>query len=543
MRTLIYLFFSLICHIGSGAVLDQNIKVHNKLEISYNSSRIYENPIYDVQRFEVTFISPSGRIRKVNGFWDGGDLWKVRFIPDEIGGWKWRTICSDNANAGLHEQTGNFECIENDSVLDLYKKGGIKHLPGRYFLTYGDGTPFFWQSCTAWNGALLSTRSDWDYYLENRRALHYNAIQFVTTQWRGGAGNAEGEVAFTGSGRIEVNPEFFKKLDKKVDRINEQGLVAVPVILWALPFGSGRELSPGYHLPVDEAVKLSSYIVARYQGNHVVWFLGGDGSYYDEFFARWQTIGDRVFNDIDHAPVTLHPHGRSFVGDLYAGSEWYSIMGYQSSHSFGERTVDWINEGPVAAQWSKYKGMPWINLEPLYENIHDNQTSEHVRNAIWWSILAAPVAGVTYGANGIWSWLAKDGDDLLNHRRAPWTVSWKNSLDLPVSRQMQYVFDFFARLEWWEIFPLGHLLIEQPGAAHYDRFVSLSGRQDGSVLIAYVPSGAYLHCRNAFGKSYRASWYDPTTGQYARIEGDFGKASIRLTNSSVYGLVLLLEAN
>lgn len=44
-------------------------------------------------------------------------------------------------------------------------------------------------------------------------------------------------------GRFEAakgafRPSFFQRLDRKVDRINEHGLVAAPVLLWALPTGS-----------------------------------------------------------------------------------------------------------------------------------------------------------------------------------------------------------------------------------------------------------------------------------------------------------------
>ena len=38
---------------------------------------------------------------------------------------------------------------------------------GRY-LAHADSTPFFWLGDTAWNGALLSSKSDWEIYLNDR---------------------------------------------------------------------------------------------------------------------------------------------------------------------------------------------------------------------------------------------------------------------------------------------------------------------------------------------------------------------------------------
>ena len=40
-----------------------------------------------------------------------------------------------------------------------------------------------------------------------------------------------------------------------------------------------------------------------------------------------------------------------------------------------------------------------------------------MRNASYWSILATPTAGITYGANGIWPWL-REGEEILNHGRS-----------------------------------------------------------------------------------------------------------------------------
>ena len=162
--------------------------------------------------------------------------------------------------------------------------------------------------------------------MNHRKAHHYNTIQLVTTQWRGGSTNAEGKVAFTGSGRITLDPTFFERIDLKIEEANKMGLVVSPVILWALPFGEGSEFSPGYYLPIKEAVLLAKYIVARYQGNHVLWTLGGDGKYYGDLEERWKSIGSQVFGEGKHLGlVTLHPHGLSWIGDLYEDQEWYHL--------------------------------------------------------------------------------------------------------------------------------------------------------------------------------------------------------------------------
>jgi len=266
--------FTILLLIGSGYLFAQS-RIWSKYEIQLQSSKTYNNPIYDVRDFKIRFTAPSGIVRIVRGFWDGGTDWKVRFMPDETGKWSWKTECSDKENAGLHNQSGTFDCEANTSNEQLFQKGAIRHEPGKYYLSYSDGTPFFWLACTAWNGALKSTGEEWEYYLKQRKQNHYNTIQLVTTEWRGADKNAEGLTAIDGTGYIRIHPEFFRRIDRKIDECNAMGLLVSPVVLWALPSGQGRQLSPGYTLPLEEAVLLARYIVARYQGNQVVWTLGG----------------------------------------------------------------------------------------------------------------------------------------------------------------------------------------------------------------------------------------------------------------------------
>lgn len=495
-------------------LLSAQSPIWTKHEISFQSSKTYDNPIYDVKDFKVTFTAPSGMTKTVYGFWNGATDWKVRFMPDETGTWNWKTECSDKENSGLYNQSGSFECVTNPSKEAFFSKGAIKHEPGKYYLSYADGTPFFWIACTAWNGALKSNNEEWEYYLNHRKKNNYNTIQLVTTEWRGADKNAEGLTAVEGTGYIRIHPEFFGRIDEKIDEGNAKGLLVSPVILWALPTGQGRHLSPGYTLPLEEAVLLAKYIVARYQGNHVVWTLGGDGRYYDDQEIKWKEIGRRVFNDIHHAPVTLHPHGSSWVGDIYDQEDWYNLMSYQSSHSNGEKVVNWINKGPMAEMWSKLKPMPYINMEPNYEEIGFRITAKDVRNASYWSLFATPVAGVTYGANGIWPWLA-EGEKILNHNDKGGVTGWRKSLDFPGSIQMGYLSVFFQNLEWWKFYPAGDLLAQQPGNTTFNHWISVLKKDDNSEILVYIPEKSTVTLFNPIGIKYKAQWFNPVTNEYS----------------------------
>jgi hypothetical protein len=462
-------------------------------------------------------------------------------MPDEKGKWTFESVFTDKTNSGLNGNKGEFNCIRPNDEKEFYKRGRIIRPQGKFHLTYSDGTPFFFLGCTAWNGALRSTDEEWDQYLKQRVTNNYSVIQFVTTQWRGGDRNSLGQAAFEGSGRIRINPEFFRLMDKKVDRINESGLIAAPVILWALQNGSGKELSPGYYLPDEQAIILAKYIVARYGANHVIWLLGGDGIFTGTYEQRWKTIGRAVFDGTHQGLVGQHPCGRSWIGDIYRDEKWLDIIGYQSSHSNAAGTVDWINKGPMSREWASLPARPLINLEPNYEQIGFRITDRDVRNAVYWSLFATPIAGVTYGANGIWPWL-RPGENILNHSDAPGTSPWYESMNFPGSIQMGYMASFIRQFEWWDLFPAGDLLTEQPGDKTFNQFVSLVRSSDNKTIIAYLPVKLTASIRKPLQSEFVAKWFNPVTNKYSEGTVDDNGQLVTVTSPEDTDMLLVLKA-
>ena len=601
-------------------------------ELSFISDFAYPDPLRDL-RFYALFTTPSGRIFRLDGFWNGDLDWKVRLMPDEVGEWRYETVCSDIQNPGLHHQQGTFVVEESHQEAAIYRHGAVLHRPGEYHLRHADGTPFFWVACTAWNGTLKSTEEEWDTYLQHRREHHYSVIQFVTTQWRGGDQNSEGQTAFSGKRAIQLNPKFFQHLDHKIDQINAHGLVAAPVLLWALPRGEGKALSPGYALPRSEAILLAKYMVARYGAHHVVWLLGGDGLYTHFYQHRWKRIGRAVFGqvkkplatrinsylrnasisiistsrfimpcsildiqkyrmtkwyakDITHGtkagdsgyflsflyrkfrndgkmsaegrpaegrpaegrpvegrPVALHPMGRSWIGKTYAREAWLDVIGYQSGHGSDKKSVMFITRGPATQNWKTLPPRPLINMEPCYEEIGGRVSADDVRHASYWSLFATPLAGVSYGANGIWPWI-RPGERILNHGALSQQEvrSWRESLDLPGSLQVGYLSQFIQQFDWWTLRPDPDLLVWQPGDREYLRFVSVVRSEDHCTVLAYIPTDLTIEMLNLQRMLYQVRWFDPVNNQYMDEENETDKATLRFTTPLATGNVLALQS-
>src|SRR5690606_11428785 len=60
-------------------------------EFELHGSSSVDNPFRDAALLG-EFTSPSGRKITAEGFYDGGDTWRLRFSPDEEGQWRYRLV-------------------------------------------------------------------------------------------------------------------------------------------------------------------------------------------------------------------------------------------------------------------------------------------------------------------------------------------------------------------------------------------------------------------------------------------------------------------
>lgn len=492
-----------------------------RFEQQFTSSTHYSNPAQETM-LTVTFTSPSAKTQTVGGFWDGGEIWRVRFAPDEIGQWTYRTHCSNEKNGDLHGQSGTFECSAPQGETLFEQHGPLRLSANRRYLTHADGTPFFFLSDTAWNGPLRSRPDEWNQYLSDRVRQKFTAVQWVATQWLAAPdGDWRGEKAFSGIERIEINPIFFQQLDAKMDAINRAGLLSVPVLLWSAS-GSAPEVNasnPGYALPEGQAILLAQYMVNRWGAYNVVWILPGDSDYRGPLADRWKRIGRAVFGDKPHAPVSLHPRGMQWNLDEFRDELWLDILGYQSGHGDSEETLAWLVTGPPATTWPLEPHRPIINLEPPYENhlaYHSRQphSAHNVRRGLYWSLLVSPTAGVTYGGHGVWGW--DDGTQPpVAHPTTGIPLPWQKALLMEAAEQVAHVNELFQSLKWWELRPAQELILAQPGETDKRYFITASRSEAGDLAVIYTPEEqAITLSLNSMRTDVTMHWFDPRTGNW-----------------------------
>ena len=254
----------------------------------------------------------------------------------------------------------------------------------------------------------------------------------------------------------------------------------------------------------------------------MVWFLAGDESYSGDRGERWRNIGRGVFEGREHAPATIHPRGRQwFFGD-FAQEDWLDFIIYQSSHGGGPKTLEWLQSGPPATAWRDEPVRPIINSEPGYEDHfawerEDVHTADDVRRQIYWSLLNSPTAGVTYGANGIWSWELEAGTP-QNHDRAGVAKPWDEAMELPGSAQMRHVADLFGSIEWWRLRPRPELVASQPD--DLDEHMGAAASEEGDLAVVYVPRGHEVELKlDLLAPNLESVWFNPRTGERQPGEG------------------------
>ncbi|MSU60095.1 MAG: DUF5060 domain-containing protein [Pedosphaera sp.] len=160
LTALASLGFALALCAAPRAIAPATVPKWSRFELVLQSSAAYTNPPQELT-VKATFISPLGEEHRVEGFWDGGRTWRVRFAPDLPGKWNFVTFCSDSANTGLHKQSGDFLCQAALARHALDRHGPIRVARDRRHFEHSDRTPFLWLGDVAWNAARLSEPDDW----------------------------------------------------------------------------------------------------------------------------------------------------------------------------------------------------------------------------------------------------------------------------------------------------------------------------------------------------------------------------------------------
>ena len=266
---------------------------------------------------DVIFKTPSGAEHRVPAFWAGESAWHVRYAPPSPGQYSYRTVCTDTANADLHNRAGAFSVEPYSGENQLYRHGPLRVASGQRHLEHADGTPFFWLGDTWWMS--LCKRLAWPDGFQtlaaDRIRKGFTVVQIV-------AGLYPDMEPYDERGANEagypwqrdyssINPAYFDAADSRISHLADRGLVACIVGAW------------GYFLPRMGIRKMKQhwrYLIARWGAYPTVWCLAGEGCKYPYYLSKtpkedalaqkqgWTEIARYVkATDALRRPITIHP--------------------------------------------------------------------------------------------------------------------------------------------------------------------------------------------------------------------------------------------
>lgn len=412
------------------------------------------------------FRGPTQTI-EIEGFWDGGNVWRVRMAPTEVGTWTY-TITSPYAAL---QTSGSFECVESDS------KGFLRKNPDHpYTFMYDDGTPWMWKGETSWRAttSVIPYEGRWKPYIDLRAEQGYNAVQHILVSYINGDAfwKNEGGYVFdlttSGKNYDKLNPDYFKWVDVRYEYALSKGIVPVILFTWAQEFAK---------FTTAQFDRYAKYLVARYAAYNVIWVLSGE---YDEVYVDfgmtpdiWEHHGNVVYNaDPYKHPITLHPTGRSSSRE-FGSRPWMGLVMQQGPYWHRDIIRDRVYQKPV------------VNGEYAYAGWH---ADEDVRIGAWECMTAGG-----FITAGFFNTFAPDkgGWDMESYAQQQNEVKWALA--------------FMESTKWWAMNPHDELVSNGYCLAIPGEEYVVYSRSGGAVTINLSHATEDL----------MVEWLNPRTGQYS----------------------------
>lgn len=550
------------------------VKMWEPLELTLTALEKYDNPYMDVDVW--IDLQGLGFEKRVYGFWDGGDTFRVRYTATAPGEWSY-TSGSSTGDKGLTGITGSFtaedwseaekeQCISRRGILRPAENGhGFVHPDGKSFFMIGDT---WWATPTyrfKWSDDDVSRPVDEGYFkdlVKYRGNQGYNTIAmlachptwandkyppevevepgiFARSAWRQkGTDSAkdmynEGGRPFLFPGNVpgyedlvpdfaRINPEYFRHMDKKVRYLHDNGILSF----------------------IETARRDVSTVWKKYGG-----WPGTYARYIQHLFARYQTyfcllspihfdwpvcsIPSREYNE----PINLwlgkygHPPFGTLLGTNASPSTLVNFGGpdeapwltFHQTGNWREHDYHWYL---TEIHYSR-PAMPAIAGEPYYPGFPDDnppadshEADLNCRAGLYGSFLSGALGGIIYGAEGIW------GADI--EPEAPRTIA--GSIKLLSGAQAPYLRSFALSEgdRFLELEPNSELVTPNKAgdAMGYRGWAFCAATPCRDYALLYLEKDCPPATVRGLTPNtpYRLHWYDPETGiwnsETCRLETD-----------------------
>ncbi len=459
------------------------------------------NPFVDVD-LAATFTLDHREVR-VRGFYDGDGTYRIRFMPDREGIWRYRTASNRRA---LDGQSGEFEAT-------AARKGehGPVGVCDTFHFAHADGTPFFpfGTTCYAW---IHQSESLQEQTLATLKTAPFNKLRMLLfpkhyeynhnePPFYPFVRDADGKNDLT-----RFNPAFFAHLERRIADLRGLGIQADLILFH--PYDRW-----GYAtMPPEEDDRYLRYVLARLSAySNIWWSLANE---YDLMKSKTVQDFDRFFRIVEQDDPYGHLRSVHYSHTMYDYSRpWVthaSLQMYDFAAASGFRAA-WRK--PVCYDEVQYEG----NLNSRWGNL----SGDEMARRFWLGVINGCYVthGETYLTNAA-------GFDV----NATPTLWWSHGGTLHGSSPRQIAF-LRGLLE--EAMRPGTRVGLQPAADAYYLNASAVSATTGQVqtLMYYFDYHQPIWYEFPLPEgTFTAEWIDPQEGTSKLLEGRFtGKAKLELS--------------
>jgi hypothetical protein len=474
------------------------------------------------------FRSPSNKTVVVDGFYDGGETWRLRFTPDEEGQWSYLL-----RGEGVEIlERGLLRCTAAQS------HGFIRRHPKNPFaFAYADGAPFFpmGDTCYGLNDDSPITPELRAEYLRTRRGQRFN---YVRMHVGGSMAHAERDNTFWAWGGTardpdldRLNPVFFQRLDALFREMGACGMNIELILLnfYRRPFIDTREWTAS-----RERLWLR-YLLSRYSAfdNVFLWTIANEYETHPDGNYRLDLPGDVDWakatarylkaHDPQQHLVSVHPVVSSStrgssprdpiespwqIGRFFGQDDAIDVLSQQTGQSgdgvtWDEKLQCWTGDDSqlvASIRADRQFRKPVVNSESGYEYLRGSATSkkqvhhtDKVRRSAWRIVCAGGyVAAGFHGTIG--------HSDVWNRIDAPQRYTFAVR-DEGAASQFRILYDFFAALPFWRMQPFTDVTGNAVALAEKD-----------NVYVVFLPHGGTTSLEVPGNKIRVMRWFNPRTG-------------------------------
>lgn len=451
------------------------VPLYGLFETSVTNGATYDNPFdYTDIELQATFTSPTGRSINGFGFYDGdgaggqaGDVWKLRFMPDEVGTWAYTYTWTDLTPGG----SGAFDVTDTG-------------LPGP--LRIAGDNPWYFDTARG------------DHFDARLYDMHHVGPEIQGSDWNASAALYTGIMAsadFTNAGYNMVmvdsptgstTPNWWEgnitdTFDLSVWHDYENILTyALAHNIYLFPFDG--IVTQGTESKMTDVLR--RYIVARFGAFGI--YMGYSPIY--EYTERWSDSEvNTIMQDVhDRLPqprlLTAHDHSAS----SFTGWMGFSMRQNQSRTVFAGNSRTAGKHGGVVAPFDQ---KPIIGSEDIWESAAspagEPRNADEVRRGAWGSLMA--------GVMPLYS---------------EWYKSSENPGNMPGEAEVIRMFDWwYANTRYRSYEQLNSLVSSGAG--------QIASGIPGDEYVVYDQDGGSINLDLsgvAGGVQFAVQWFDPTNG-------------------------------